>query len=267
MKRIDNSTATVDNLFTEGNPSTATPATVLAAQWLNVIQEELANVVEAAGLTLDQTGADDTQLLQAILGIGGALYTTTNTDNDYEVTTDPTYTSLGDGGKLIYLIFNATNDGVATLDVNSIGAESIKTKNGGDLKPGDIVEDAIYCLQWDGTDWRIQSSRSILVQGSDIAANSDTTFNVDIAAGDFYEITVTSDFTIAFTNGISGTPDAVVLEIIDGGSQTITWPAALQWAASTAPELTASGTDMILIYKDGDDTYRGSVIDLDVGAP
>lgn len=66
MKRIDNSTATVDNLFTEGNPVSGQAATIMAAQWLNVLQEEIANVIESAGITLDQTGADDTQLLQAI---------------------------------------------------------------------------------------------------------------------------------------------------------------------------------------------------------
>lgn len=69
MKRIDNSTATVDNKFTEGNPLTATPATILAAQWLNVLQEEVAHVIEESGGTLDQTGADTTQLYDAILAL------------------------------------------------------------------------------------------------------------------------------------------------------------------------------------------------------
>lgn len=68
MKRIDNSTA-VDDLFTDGNPATGTPATVLPAQWLNVVQEEIAYVIEQASITLDQTGADTTQLHDAILAL------------------------------------------------------------------------------------------------------------------------------------------------------------------------------------------------------
>lgn len=66
MKRIDNSTATIDNLFTEGNPGTATPATIVSAEWLNVVQEEIAAVIEETGETLDQTGVARDQLLTAI---------------------------------------------------------------------------------------------------------------------------------------------------------------------------------------------------------
>lgn len=65
MKRIDNDTA-VSNLFTDGNPGLGVPATILPAQWLNVLQEEVIGVVVAAGITPDQTGADTTQLLDAI---------------------------------------------------------------------------------------------------------------------------------------------------------------------------------------------------------
>lgn len=64
MQRIDHSTATADELFTEGDPSSGIPATIVTADWLNSMQEEVANVIEAAGITLDS--ADDTQLLQAL---------------------------------------------------------------------------------------------------------------------------------------------------------------------------------------------------------
>lgn len=73
--RIDNSTA-VDTLaaptplgkpegyFSGGNPSTSTPATIVDAEWLNMIQEEGANLVLSAGLALDK--ADRTQWSRAI---------------------------------------------------------------------------------------------------------------------------------------------------------------------------------------------------------
>lgn len=66
MKLIDHATATEDLEFTEGNPGTGTPATRVTAQWLNVLQAEIAAVVEEAGITLDQTGVDRTQLLEAL---------------------------------------------------------------------------------------------------------------------------------------------------------------------------------------------------------
>ena len=70
MKRIDTSTKSTDKFgagkhgFTNGNPMTPIPSTQLDESWCDNIQEEIANVVEAAGLVLN--GADRTQLLQAI---------------------------------------------------------------------------------------------------------------------------------------------------------------------------------------------------------
>lgn len=76
MYRIDNATAAdalpaptapgpnPDGYFTEGNPATGLPATVVDAEWANMLQEEVANVVLAAGGALDK--ADRTQLAAAI---------------------------------------------------------------------------------------------------------------------------------------------------------------------------------------------------------
>src|SRR4051812_28133469 len=44
--------------FTEGNPGTGTPATVVSADWLNATQEELIKIVVVNGLTLDKTAQD-----------------------------------------------------------------------------------------------------------------------------------------------------------------------------------------------------------------
>lgn len=54
MFRIDSSGATVDNRFTEGDPALSIPATVVSADWLNHVQEEIAKTIEEMGLTLDK---------------------------------------------------------------------------------------------------------------------------------------------------------------------------------------------------------------------
>lgn len=64
MDRINHSTATPDRKFTAGNPATPIPATVMTPEFANAVQEELCNVIEGAGLSLDP--ADDTQLLAAV---------------------------------------------------------------------------------------------------------------------------------------------------------------------------------------------------------
>lgn len=67
MHRIDGAGATIDNLFTEGDPTTGVPATTVTGAWLNAIQEEIAHVVEAAGTALDKLS--NTQLYAAIVAI------------------------------------------------------------------------------------------------------------------------------------------------------------------------------------------------------
>lgn len=67
MHRIDGPGATSGNLFTEGDPTTGVPATTVTGAWLNAIQEEIANVIEAAGLTLAKP--DNTQLAAAIAAL------------------------------------------------------------------------------------------------------------------------------------------------------------------------------------------------------
>ena len=75
MHRIDSSSATVDNLFTEGNPVTGTPATVVTDDWLNDVQENIAAFIESRGIALVK--GDYNQLSQAIAlsSYAGHFYT------------------------------------------------------------------------------------------------------------------------------------------------------------------------------------------------
>lgn len=50
--------------FSDGNPATSVPATLVTQDWLNGVQEEIINVIEAASLTPSIT--DNTQLKTAI---------------------------------------------------------------------------------------------------------------------------------------------------------------------------------------------------------
>ncbi|MGZ3272368.1 MAG: hypothetical protein ACXU8Z_01275, partial [Caulobacteraceae bacterium] len=57
--------------FTDGDPTTGSPATIVPADWLNGVQGELINVIAGAGLTPDKTSV--TQLLTAIQTIAAAV--------------------------------------------------------------------------------------------------------------------------------------------------------------------------------------------------
>ena len=65
MFRIDSDGATIDDKFTEGDPSLSIPATVVSDDWLNHVQEEIAQFIEFNGIVLSKL--DDTQLIDAML--------------------------------------------------------------------------------------------------------------------------------------------------------------------------------------------------------
>ncbi|MCL9851200.1 gp53-like domain-containing protein [Ralstonia solanacearum P673] len=75
--------------FTDGNPATSTPATILPAEWLNAVMMELSNVVTGAGLTL--TKNQYSQVLSAIKRLGQATVVLADTGaaNAYTATNAP----------------------------------------------------------------------------------------------------------------------------------------------------------------------------------
>lgn len=64
MHRIDGYGSTAGEQFTEGDPGQAIPATKITDAWLNAVQEEIANFIEAMGITLNK--ASNTQLQAAL---------------------------------------------------------------------------------------------------------------------------------------------------------------------------------------------------------
>ncbi len=72
MHRIDSPGATVGNLFTEGNPSLSIPATEVSDDWLNDVQEEIANFIENQGIALVKgTQSQLESALAVFVGAGG----------------------------------------------------------------------------------------------------------------------------------------------------------------------------------------------------
>ena len=63
MHKIDTPSA-VNGSFVDKNVSAGVPGTVCDAKWLNSVQNEICNTIEAAGMTLDRQ--DDSQLNVAI---------------------------------------------------------------------------------------------------------------------------------------------------------------------------------------------------------
>ena len=73
------------------------------------------------------------------------------------------------------------------------------------------------------------------------------TQDIDLESGNVVTGTVdTSTTTFTFSNPpASGKAGSFTLILTNGGSQTVNWPASVDWAGGTAPTLTTAGVDVL----------------------
>lgn len=89
---------------------------------------------------------------------------------------------------------------------------------------------------------------------------------MDYSAGSFFTKTASTALTFTVTNlPATSICASIMLELTNGGSQTITWMTGVTWASGTAPTLTAAGTDVIGFYTfNAGTTWRGNVVAKDI---
>lgn len=86
---------------------------------------------------------------------------------------------------------------------------------------------------------------------------------LDLALGDIISCTITGNTTFTFTNpAVTGRVSAFIIEMTNGGTATITWPASVSWVSGTAPTLrTGGGKNVIGFFtRDGGTTYQSFLI-------
>ena len=120
---------------------------------------------------------------------------------------------------------------------------------GGGLQ--NVSEDATPSLGGDldasGNTFNTTSYRQIA------AASVTGTHSFDYALGDAQEVTITGDTTFSMIGFPTGNMCDFIIEIVNGGAFTITWPAGTSFAGNVAPGLTAAGKDMLNFHQDEDD--------------
>jgi hypothetical protein len=152
MFRIDDSSAAValptpeaaqaEGFFTEGNPSAGSPATLVRASWLNMVQEELRGIVTSAGLTPSKTNYG--QVLQAIQMLlqqsSPSVCAAGGTADALTGTFVPAITLLTNGMRVYVRAAsaNATTTPTFTPAPGVIAAKTIVKGNNLALAPGDI---------------------------------------------------------------------------------------------------------------------------------
>jgi hypothetical protein len=146
---------------------------------------------------------------------------------------------------------------------------STSTGSGGIITTGD--DSSVLELQTDGV-------TSVAIDGSQIATFSKgvretkvavAASNIDLSTGTYFTKTISGSTTFTVSNvASSGTVSSFVLELTNGGSDTVAYFSGVTWAGGTAPTLTASGVDVLAFFtSDGGTTWRGFVLGLDMAAP
>jgi hypothetical protein len=124
--------------FSDQNDGAA-EATIVDPDWVNDIQEEICNVITAAGITLNV--ATRNQLLSAIQSLiatgSGALLTDTGLANAYVLTPAIAITEYSDGYTAVWKAVHA-NTGASTVNVSALGPVAIVHRDGSALQDGDI---------------------------------------------------------------------------------------------------------------------------------
>jgi hypothetical protein len=89
---------------------------------------------------------------------------------------------------------------------------------------------------------------------------------IDLSLGNYFTKTISGATTFTVSNvPASGTVGEFILDLTNGGSQTITWWTGVKWVSGTAPTLTAAGRDSLGFYTyDNGTTWTGVVIGKDL---
>ena len=101
-----------------------------------------------------------------------------------------------------------------------------------------------------------------------IGAIGGGTQDIDLESGNVVTGTVdTSETTFTFSNPpTTGTAGSFTLILTNGGSQTVNWPGAVDWAGGTAPTLTTAGIDVITFTTiDAGTIWYGFAAGMDMG--
>lgn len=178
-------------------------------------------------------------------------------------------------GKILQAVFKAITTPTLEADDIALYGKVVSTKT------------ELHFLNEDGTETQITSGAHLLlkqfmqnVNGQDytlsrvnlldygevtnaIGSTGGGTQDIDLTLGNVVTATVdTSANTFTFSNPTASDEGCgFVLFLTNGGSQTVNWPASVDWPGGTAPTLTASGVDILVFNTvDGGTTWYGNLV-------
>lgn len=217
MFRIDNASADASlpspaaagtqGYWTNGNPGTGSPPTIIDGDWLNRVQEEICSIIAAqSAITLSKTAYN--QLGQAILS-GAMTYAldSSGTANTITAALPIAPVSLTQGLEVNVKIAN-TNTGASQMNLNGMGLENITLK-GAVLPSNALIAGLIAKFSYDisTTSWQLLS---VYGAGSSIPGSSITGTNHTFATADNGSLIERSNSGTNMADTLPGTSGALV---------------------------------------------------------
>jgi hypothetical protein len=204
-------------------PSTTAPGLLWYDTTNGLVKQR--NAADSGWLTLYAIGSQG-----FVSQNGSSIYAADAGSNDtYAITLSPAPSSYV-VGMVVHFLANTTNTGAATLNVNSLGAVTIKKAKDVDLADGDIKAGQQVSVIYDGSNWQLLSMPSTVggnvfpkgyISGPPPLFTSSSTVTVKAGlkardSGNAADIEVGSDIAVALsTSGAAG---------LDAGSEASnTW--------------------------------------------
>ena len=191
-------------------------------------------------LTVAGAAYTASQASQLIVSVGGVLQ---EPEGAYTVSGSTiTFTSPPAGSADFFA--------VALGDTLNIGTPSDGTVTAAKLGTGALIGTNIQAFdadtaKTDAVQTFTVSQRGGVTDYGSLIAN--TAFRQDLASSNHYKMTLAGSITINNpTNQVAGQSGAI--EIVNGGSYTVSWGSDWDFAAGTAPVITVSGTDLLSYY-------------------
>ena len=181
-----------------------------------------------------------TQASQLIVSVGGVLQ---EPETAYTVSGSTiTFTSAPASGADFFA--------VQLGDTLDIGTPSDSTVTVAKLGTGALIGTNIQAYDADTAKTDVVQTFSVAQRGAitdhgTLIAN--TTFRQDFALSNMFKMTLGGNITINNpTNQVAG--QSGVMEIVNGGSHTVSFGSDFDFASATAPTITSSGTDVLSYY-------------------
>jgi len=183
----------------------------------------------------------------------------------YVITLDPAPSAYA-AGMTIRFKANTKNTGACTVNVNALGAKSLKVWVDEDPPDGYIQANSIVTAAYDGTNFLIQSVTALPGAGKINTESDAATVTFDLTQGDVQTVVLGGNRTLALSGDEDGQIFTVILEQDGTGSRTVTWWSNISWPSATTPTLTttASKKDVFAFIRVTSTDYLGFIVGQDL---